>query len=101
MPPVETITVLMTDLVGSTGLASRLGPAAADELRREHFGALRDAVEVTGGQEVKNTGDGLMVVFRGAASAVACAVAMQQRIERRNRRAEQELAIRIGIALGD
>ena len=101
MSSLETVTVLITDLVGSTGLASELGPVAADELRREHFGALRDAVETTGGLEVKNTGDGLMVVFRGAAGALACAVAMQQRIERHNRRGEQELAIRIGIALGD
>jgi hypothetical protein len=82
MPAVETVTVLITDLVGSTGLASRVGPAAADDLRHEHFTLLRDAVRAAGGEEVKSTGDGLMVVFRGAAAAVACAVAIQQRMER-------------------
>jgi adenylate cyclase len=101
MPGVETVTVLITDLVGSTGLASRVGPAAADDLRREHFAVLRDAVRAAEGEEVKSTGDGLMVVFRGASAAVACAVAIQQRMERRNRTASEPLAIRVGVALGD
>ncbi len=98
---VETVSVLFTDLVGSTGLASRIGPAAAEELRREHFSLLRDAIEATNGREVKNVGDGLMVVFPSAAGAVDCAVGMQQRIEQRNRRAEDQLGVRIGISLGD
>src|SRR3990172_1095170 len=101
MPAVETVTVLITDLVGSTGLASRLGPVAADDLRREHFGVLRKAIGGTSGTEIKNIGDGLMVVFQGAADAVACAVSIQQAVERRNRGAEEHLAIREGIALGD
>ena len=49
---------------------------------------------LTGGQEVKNIGDGLMVVFPRRGSAVECAVAMQQRVERRNRGADEQLAIR-------
>jgi class 3 adenylate cyclase len=101
MPAVETVTVLITDLVGSTGLASRLGPVASDDLRREHFRVLREAIGTCSGQEVKNTGDGLIAVFRGAANAVTCSVAIQQSIERRNRHTELQLAIRVGIALGD
>ncbi len=101
MSSVETVSVLFTDLVGSTGLASRIGPAAAEELRREHFALLREAIEATSGREVKNVGDGLMVVFTSAAAAVECAVGMQQRIEHRNRRAEDQLGVRIGISLGD
>jgi predicted ATPase/class 3 adenylate cyclase len=101
MPAVETVSVLITDLVGSTGLASRLGPVAADEFRREHFGVLRKAIGAFSGQEVKNIGDGLMVVFQGAADAVACAVSIQQAMEQRNRGADEQLAIREGIALGD
>src|SRR5665809_58533 len=101
MGSVETVSVLFTDLVGSTGLASRIGPAAAEELRREHFALLREAIEATSGREVKNVGDGLMVVFTSAAGSVDCAVSMQQRIEQRNRRAEEQLGVRIGICLGD
>ena len=75
-----TITVVFTDLVGSTELMSRLGEAVADEVRREHFGLLRGAVAEHGGREVKNLGDGLMLVFDGVTGGLACAVAMQQAI---------------------
>ncbi len=91
----------MTDLVGSTAIADRVGPEAAEELRTEHFGLLRGALERTGGREVKNLGDGLMVVFDGAAQSLACAARMQQAVEARNRRAEEHLGVRIGVSVGD
>jgi class 3 adenylate cyclase len=96
-----TITILITDLVGSTGLSSRVGPAAGETLRREHFELLREEIDNSGGREVKNLGDGLMVAFSSASGAVACAVAMQQRVERRNRNSDEQLAMRIGISMGD
>jgi class 3 adenylate cyclase len=37
----------------------------ADQLLEEHFELLRDAIAISGGREVKNTGDGLMVAFLG------------------------------------
>jgi len=101
MASVETITVLFTDLVGSTGLASRVGPGAAEELRREHFTLLREAIAESDGREVKNVGDGLMVVFQSSSSAASCAVAMQQRLDRHNRRAEEQLMVRIGVSAGE
>ncbi len=98
----ETVTVLFTDLVGSTALSTRLGPDGAEELRRAHFGLLRGAIADTSGTEVKNLGDGLMVAFASPSQALACAVAMQQAIDRHNRQAEGEsLAIRIGISAGE
>jgi class 3 adenylate cyclase/tetratricopeptide (TPR) repeat protein len=97
----EMVAVLMTDLVGSTAMADRVGPEVAEELRTEHFGLLRGALERAGGREVKNLGDGLMVVFDGAAQSLACAVQMQQAVEARNRRAEEQLGVRIGVSVGD
>lgn len=101
MQSIETVTILITDLVGSTRLASRVGQTAADDLRHEHFGLLRDAIVETGGTEVKNTGDGLMVAFRSSSAAVDCAIAMQQRVTRRNRSSAEPLHIRIGLGMGD
>jgi class 3 adenylate cyclase/tetratricopeptide (TPR) repeat protein len=101
MDPVETVTVLFTDLVDSTGTTMRIGPAAAEEVRLEHFGLLREAIGETGGEEVKNLGDGLMVTFGSASASLACAAAMQRKIERRNRRADEPLSVRIGISLGE
>ena len=97
----QMVSVLMTDLVDSTAMADRVGPAAAEDLRLEHFGLLRGALERTGGREVKNLGDGLMVVFQSASESLTCAVEMQQAVEARNRRSEEQLGVRIGVSLGD
>jgi class 3 adenylate cyclase/tetratricopeptide (TPR) repeat protein len=97
----ETVSVLITDLVSSTAIADRVGPAAAESLRAEHFALLRGALERTDGREVKNLGDGLMVVFASASRALACGVEMQRALEARNRRAAEPLGVRIGVSLGD
>jgi class 3 adenylate cyclase len=98
---IELATILVTDLVGSTRLATSVGPVRADELRDEHFAVLREAIAASGGREFRNTGDGLMVAFSSASAAVRCAVSMQQLIERRYRRAEHMLQIRIGLGAGE
>ena len=98
---IELATILLTDVVGSTRLATSVGPVRADELRDEHFALLREAITSLRGRELKNTGDGLMVAFSSASAAVGCAVLMQQMFERRYRRAEQRLHIRIGLGAGE
>jgi predicted ATPase/class 3 adenylate cyclase len=96
------VTILFTDLVGSTELASNLGDVAADELRREHFAHLREAIAATGGTEVKTIGDAVMVSYKGAADALAGAVAMQRAVERHNRgREDHRLEMRVGVSAGD
>ena len=98
---IELAVILVTDLVASTRLETSVGPARADELRDEHFALLREAIDASGGNEFRNTGDGLMVAFRSASAAVRCAVSMHQLFERRYRRAEQKLQVRIGLAAGE
>ena len=90
------VTILFTDLVGSASLFDRHGDEVADRLRREHFAALRKAIADHDGREVKSTGDGLMVAFPSAVSAVRCAVDMQ-----RARTAAQGLGLRIGLDAGE
>ncbi len=96
-----TATVLFTDLVGSTELLSRLGDVVFDGLRRAHFDGLRQAIDRSGGTEVKTTGDGLLATFTSAVGAIGCAVAMQQTVARQSRSTGVPLAIRVGLALGD
>jgi DNA-binding NarL/FixJ family response regulator/class 3 adenylate cyclase len=91
------VTILFTDIVGSTAMFARHGDDAADALRREHFGALRGAIAQHGGREVKSTGDGLMVAFSSAVAAVRCAVDMQ----RETTGAEAGLALRVGLDAGE
>ena len=96
-----TVTVLFTDLVGSTALLLRLGDVGFDDVRRNHVAALRNAIGRAAGEEVKSTGDGLMAVFGTVADAVRCAIAMQQATHRQARSAQAPLAIRVGLSVGD
>ena len=97
----QTVTVLFTDLVGSTQMFSSLDPGRADEVRHEHFALLRGAVTDAGGTEVKNLGDGIMVTFSSLSAGITCAAKMQQAVERHNRRSGEPLAIRVGISMGE
>jgi len=98
-----TVTLLFTDLVGSTEVLGRLGDDAYEGLRRTHFRLLRDAVAARGGHEVKTLGDGLMAVFPSALDAIACAIAMQQAVHRHNSQEaiEQQLHVRVGLEAGE
>src|SRR5207249_2503530 len=53
------------------------------------------------GSEVKNLGDGLMVVFASTSGALSCAVGMQQGIERDNRTRKQSIGLRVGLSVGE
>jgi class 3 adenylate cyclase/tetratricopeptide (TPR) repeat protein len=96
-----TATFVFTDLVDSTATAVRLGPEAAEALRQAHFRLLRGAVSASGGVEVKNLGDGLMVMYSSPSRALSGAVGMQQAIEHHNRVADEPLGVRVGISSGE
>jgi class 3 adenylate cyclase len=100
--PIGTVTLLFTDLVGSTELMDRMGDEAGDRLLREHFAILRAAAGEHGGREVKTLGDGLMLAFASALGAVACAVRMQRRITASVDEAGGEaVGLRIGLNAGE
>src|SRR4051812_15737477 len=94
--PLEgTVTLLFTDLVGSTELLERLGDDRAEELRRAHFAAPRDAAGPRGGQGVKSVGGGVRVASRSAVAARGAAVKMRRGVDRHNRTGAQPIAVRI------
>jgi class 3 adenylate cyclase/tetratricopeptide (TPR) repeat protein len=96
------VTLLFTDLVGSTELLGQLGDDEAERLRRLHFGSLRDVATAHSGHEVKNLGDGLMVVFPSAVNAVSCAIGIQQAVHRHNaRHGDDRLRVRVGLNVGE
>ena len=100
-PLTATVTLLFCDLVESTALASGLGDAAADALRRDVFAVLRAEVTAHRGTEVKNLGDGLMVSFASNNDAVRTACGMQQAIDVLARKRQLPLALRVGISVGE
>src|ERR1700757_1460330 len=62
-------TVLFTDIVDSTALTQSLGDAAAMAMLDLHDSVVRNALNESGGREVKHTGDGIMASFFSPASA--------------------------------
>ncbi len=97
-----TVTLLFTDLVGSTELLDDLGDEQAEQLRRVHFGLLREVALSHAGQEVKSLGDGLMVAFASSVDAAACAIGIQRAVDRRNRgEGSVRLSVRIGLHVGE
>lgn len=60
------ITILFTDVEGSTDLRTQRGDAAAQEILRAHEQLVRACLGEHGGHEIKALGDGFMVAFTSA-----------------------------------
>jgi class 3 adenylate cyclase len=87
--------LLMTDLVGSTDEASRVGDAEWRKRLAEHHESLRSQLDRYRGCEIDTAGDGMFALFDGAARALECAAAIQASA------ASNATAIRIGVHVGE
>lgn len=72
------VTIVFTDLEGSTGLMESLGEERWMELLDWHDSIVRQKTAVFGGTVVKGQGDGFMLAFPAAGSAAAFAAAFQR-----------------------
>jgi len=70
-------TILLTDIVGSTELAARLGDAAWRELIERHHAIIRRELARFQGRELDTAGDGFFASFDGPARAVQAAAALR------------------------
>jgi class 3 adenylate cyclase len=89
------VTLVITDIVGSTELATQMGDQAWRELLARHNREVRDQLDRYRGREVNTTGDGFVAVFDGAARAITAAVGI------RSVAAALGLEIRIGVHTGE
>jgi len=78
--PNGTVTILFTDIEGSTQLLERLGEAAWMDVLHGHNRAVRDHATRNSGFEVKSQGDGFMLAFASARNALRCAVGIQREL---------------------
>jgi class 3 adenylate cyclase len=69
-------TVLFTDVVGSTELATRLGDRAWRDLQQQFHAIGRSQLDAYRGREIDTAGDGLFAAFDGPARAIRSAAAM-------------------------
>jgi class 3 adenylate cyclase len=95
----ETVTVLFTDVVGSTAFRDRVGDGHADHHLLELERASHHIVRERGGVVVKGLGDGIMATFSSAAAALDSAVALQEVARRLSRMGGVRL--RVGVSSGD
>ncbi len=99
--PDGTVTILFSDIENSTLMTERLGDERWLEVLRAHNAVFREHLRSHDGYEVKNQGDGFMLVFPDPRRAVECAAAIQRTL------AEQELAetervrVRMGLHAGE
>ena len=89
------LTVLFTDLVGSTERAGAEGDAKWRALLEDHHTIVRRQIELHTGREVKTTGDGFLVTFDSPSRAVQCARDIKTGL------AKFGLEIRAGVHTGE
>jgi class 3 adenylate cyclase len=100
--PDGTVTILFTDIEGSTQLNERLGDVRWLELLRAHHVIVREQVHQHGGFEVKSQGDGFMIAFPSARRAVQCACAIQRAIDSElGDHSDTPIRLRIGLHTGE
>ena len=99
--PDGTVTILFSDIDGSTVMTERLGDQRWLELLHIHNAVVREQFNAHGGFEVKSQGDGFMVAFQSARRALQCAVDIQRAFAQHNETSEEPIRVRIGLHTGE
>jgi class 3 adenylate cyclase len=96
------VTIVSTDIVGSTRRASELGDQVWHSVLLAHNAVVRDELTRYGGTEVKTSGDGFLVTFTSARAAVQFSLAVQEALREQGRRVpELALDVRVGVHAGE
>ncbi|HET7685308.1 MAG TPA: tetratricopeptide repeat protein [Candidatus Limnocylindria bacterium] len=98
--PVGTVTLVFTDIEGSTRLLDELGDAYA-QLLTDHHRIVSTAAEAHGGSRVDAAGDGLFYAFLTARGALAAAVEAQRALASHDWPTGARVAVRMGIHSGE
>ena len=96
------ITVLFTDIEGSTQMTQMLGDEKVQTLLRVHNRIIREALTQHSGKEIKHTGDGIMASFVRTTNSVDAAIQMQRTAAAYNQQNPKlPLHIKIGLNAGE
>jgi class 3 adenylate cyclase len=108
IPPNESllirqVTILFTDLAGSTALYSQRGDSQAYSLVRQHFNLLFQIVDQHNGAVIKTIGDAIMAAFTSPNDGLKAAIAMQEEMQKFNQTfssIDQQLILKVGVHSG-
>jgi class 3 adenylate cyclase len=96
------VTILLTDMAGSTAMTQQIGDAAHVDVLRAHNEIVRRCLSSHGGREIKHTGDGIMASFTSASGALECAMTIQQSLaEYASEHPDVNLHVRVGVNAGE
>jgi class 3 adenylate cyclase len=100
--PEGPVTIVFSDVAGSTDLRTERGDVAAHRILRSHEDVVRRCVAAHDGREVKALGDGFMLAFASVRKALECAISIQQALAERNAESPgEEVRVRIGVNTGE
>ncbi len=101
-PPAEMLSIVMTDVEGSTALRRTRGDRFVNEILGLHGAIVRDQIGTCGGQERQFLGDGFLLSFPSSSAAVRCAIGVQRAHDAHNASDPQRaVRVRIGIHVGE
>ena len=96
------VTLLFTDIVGSTKLKQALGDRDAVALMHHHHALVREILrQFPDGQEISTAGDSFFLVFIKPSDAVRFALLLQLRLRGLNQGSSHPVLDRIGIHIGE
>ena len=98
--PTGTVTLLFTDIEGSTRLLQRLG-RGYESVIADHNRLLREAFAAEAGVELDAAGDGLHVAFSSARAAILATIDAQRRIAAHAWPDQLTLGVRLGLHTGE
>jgi eukaryotic-like serine/threonine-protein kinase len=98
--PDGAVTLLFSDIEGSTAMIESLGEQRWFELMRDHNAIVRSLCEAHEGTVVKSQGDGFMLAFASAHAALRCAIEIEQAFVHRTPGSPEAFRIRIGAHTG-
>lgn len=96
------VTVLFTDIAGSTAMTQALGDLGAQKVVHAHNRVVRDALTDWNGKEIKHTGDGIMASFTRVTDSVDASIQMQRHTMIHNQQnPDLPLHLKIGLNAGE
>ena len=100
--PDGTVTMLFSDIEGSTAVTERLGDKRAQEVFRLHNALIRKQVAARGGFEVKFLGDGFMVAYSSGRWGLQSAIAIQRELNTHHQlHPDDVIRVRLGLHTGE
>lgn len=98
----KSVTLLFTDIVGSTEFFETAGDIAGRQMIQTHNDLLFPIIETHGGKIIKTIGDAIMASFADPGRAVECCVRMQEALLNHNsqRQDRERIQVRMGLHFG-